>query len=404
MTRRTVLTGALATPLLAQTRLAPSSGKVFAYAGCYTTAERHARGDGIHVYRMDQQTGAWTHIQHVGNLVNPSFLILSRDQRFLYSVHGDERYATAFGVDPGSRLLTLLNRGETGGANGVHLAIDPGGRFMVVANYAAGSVAVLPVLPDGRLANQIQVVALQGEPGPNPKEQASSHPHHVVFDPSGRFVLVPDKGFDRVFVFRFDKATGKLSPSDPAWVKASAGAGPRHAAFHPSRPIAWVVNELASSVTTYDWDPKRGSLQPVQTLSTRPPDFQGENSAAEIAVSPEGRFVYCSNRGHDSVAIYAVHPKTGRLASAGWVPTQGKSPRFIGFDPSYRFLFATNEQSDTIVAFHVDSAAGGLTPAGQVIQNASPVTLAFASPGKSNITPAPHTKKIDVTPRAAPIP
>jgi 6-phosphogluconolactonase (cycloisomerase 2 family) len=373
VTRRTVLTGALATPLLAQT-----SGKVFAYAGCYTTAQRHGHGDGIHVYRMDQQTSAWTHIQHVGNLVNPSFLIVSRDQRFLYAVHGDEAYATAFAVDPVSGFLTLLNRAETGGANGVHLATDPSGRFMVVANYAAGSVAVLPVRPDGRLANQIQLIGLQGEPGPNPKEQTSGHPHHVVFDPSGRFVLVPDKGFDRLFVFRFDTASGKLSPAEPASAKASPGSGPRHAAFHPSRPIAWVVNELASSVTTYDWDPKHGSLKPVQTLPTLPPDFKGGNTAAEIAVAPAGRFVYCSNRGHDSIAIFSAHPKTGLLSSLEWVPTQGKTPRFIGFDPSYRFLYATNEQGDTIVAFRVDPVTGSLTPTGQVIQNASPVTVAFA--------------------------
>ena len=379
MTRRTVLTGALAAPVAAQTsKAAQTSGKVFAYAGCYTTGQRHAHGDGIHVYRMDRQTGAWSHIQHIGNLVNPSFLILSRDQRFLYSVHGDEAYATAFAVDPESGFLTFLNRAETGGANGVHLATDRSGRFMVVANYAAGSVAVLPVRQDGRLANQIQLIRLQGEPGPNPKEQASSHPHHIVFDPSGGFVLVPDKGFDRVFVFRFDAASGKLSAAEPAAAKARAGSGPRHAAFHPALPLAWVVNELASSVTTYDWDPRHGSLKPVQTLPTLPSGFSGDNTAAEIAVSPDGRFVYCSNRGHDSIAIYSAHPKTGRLSSVGWTPTQGQSPRFIAFDPSHRFLYAANERSDTIVAFRVDSVAGRLTPAGQVVKNASPVTVAFA--------------------------
>jgi 6-phosphogluconolactonase len=382
VTRRTIVTGALASPLLSQSRLSQSrlaqtSGKVFAYAGCYTTEQRQAHGDGIHVYLMDQQTGAWSHIQHVGDLVNPSFLILSRDQRFLYSVHGDEAYATAFAVDPGSGFLTLRNRADTGGVNGVHLAADPSGRFIVVANYAAGSVAVLPVRQDGGLGNQIQLIGLQGEPGPNPKEQASSHPHHIVFDPSGRFVLAPDKGFDRVFVFRFDAASGKLSPAEPAAVKARAGSGPRHAAFHPALPVAWVLNELASSVTTYDWDARHGSLKPVETLPTLPSGFSGPNTAAEIAVSRDGRFVYCSNRGHDSIAIYSAHPKTGRVSSVGWAPTQGAQPRFIGFDPSYRFLYAANERSDTIVAFRVDSATGRLTPTGQVVKNASPVTIAF---------------------------
>lgn len=373
MTRRTILTGALAAPLLAE-----AGEKVFAYAGCYTTQERRGHGDGIHVYTMDQQTGAWTHVQHVGNLVNPSFLVTSRDQRFVYSVHGDEAYATAFEVDRSSGHLTLLNQAKTGGTNGVHQAIDSTGRFMVVANYASGSVAVLPVRPDGRLADQVQLIPLEGKPGPNPQEQASSHPHHVVFGPSGRFVLVPDKGFDRVFVFRFDPATGKLSPAEPASVQAKAGAGPRHAAFHPTQPFAWVVNELASTVTTYDWDPHHGALKPVQTLPLTPPDFSGENTGAEIAVSPEGGFVYCSNRGHDSVAVYSVQPKTGRLSPVGWTPTHGKGPRFIGFDLSRRFLYATNERSDNIVALRVDSASGRLTPAGQEIHSASPVTVAFA--------------------------
>jgi len=376
VTRRAVLAGALVTPLLAQT-----AGKVYAYVGCYTTEQRHARGDGIHVYRMDTQTGAWSHLQHVGNLVNPSFLILSRDQRFLYSVHGDEAYATAFAVDRATGFLTMLNRADTGGGNGVHQAIDPSGRFMVVANYAAGSVAVLPVLADGRLADQTQLIPLPGEPGPNRREQASSHPHHVVFDPSGRFVLVPDKGLDRVFVFRFDAASGKLSPAEPGSVAARAGSAPRHAAFHPDRHTVWVVNELASSVTTYDWDPRHGTLRPVQILPTLPSDFTGDNTGAEIAVSPDGRFVYCSNRGHDSIAIYSANLKTGLLASVGWVPTQGKSPRFIGLDPSHRFLYATNEQSDNVVTYRVEAANGRLTPTGQVVKNASPVTVAFAGAG-----------------------
>jgi len=378
VTRRAVLAGALARPLLTQT-----AGKSYAYVGCYTTEQRHARGDGIHVYRMDQQTGAWSHIQHVGNLVNPSFLILSRDQRFLYSVHGDEAYATAFAVDQSTGFLTMLNRAETGGANGVHQAIDPSGRFMVVANYAAGSVAVLPVRADGTLANQTQLIALQGEAGPNRKEQASSHPHHVVFDLSGRFVLVPDKGLDRVFVFRFDAAGGNLSPAETGSVAARAGSAPRHAAFHPERPTAWVINELASSVTTYDWDPRHGTLRPVQILPTLPADFTGDNTGAEIAVSPDGRFVYCSNRGHDSIAIYSANPKTGLLDSVGWVSTQGKSPRFIGLDPSHRFLYASNEQSDTVVTYRVDAASGRLTPTGQVVKNASPVTVAFARAGSA---------------------
>ena len=268
LTRRDVpkaLFGAmLAAPLAAQSM----RGALYAYVGCYTTAQRNARGDGIHVYRIDRQTGAWTHVQRVGDLVNPSFLVMAADQRHLYSVHGDETYATAFSVDRATGFLKAVNRGETGGRNGVHQAIAQDGRFMVVANYGSGNVAVLPIRADGALADAMQVVVLPGQPGPHRIEQTSSHPHHVVFDPSGRWVIVPDKGLDRVFVFRFDAATGKLTPSDQGAVTARAGSGPRHAAFHPRLPVAWVVNEIASTITTYAWDGERGSLRPAQILPT----------------------------------------------------------------------------------------------------------------------------------------
>ena len=375
LTRRACLGGMLAAPLAA----APPRGALYAYVGCYTTAQRSARGDGIHVYRIHPETGAWTHVQHVGDLVNPSFLVMAADQRHLYSVHGDETYASSFSVDRETGFLQPLNRAETGGRNGVHQALAPGGRFMVVANYAAGSVAVLPVRPDGALSDAVQVVELPGQPGPHRIEQVSSHPHHVVFDPAGRWVIVPDKGLDRVFVFRFDAATGKLTPAAPGAVAARAGSGPRHAAFHPRLPVAWVVNELASTIATYSWDAGAGLLRPLQILSTLPPDYTGENTAAEIAVSAGGRFVYSSNRGHDSVAAFASDPRTGLLSPSGWTPSQGRTPRYIGFDPSYSFLCAANEQSDTVVTYRAAAATGRLAATGSPVHNLSPVSIAFAA-------------------------
>ena len=374
LTRRALVGGLLAAPLFPQS----VRGTLYAYVGCYTTAQRSARGDGIHVYRIDPRTGAWTHVQHVGDLVNPSFLVMAADQRHLYSVHGDETYATAFSVDRETGFLQSLNRAETGGRNGVHQAIDSAGRFMVVANYGAGNVAVLPIRPGGALADAVQVVALPGQPGPHRIEQAASHPHHVVFDPAGRSVIVPDKGLDRVFIFRFDAGTGKLTPTGQGAAVARAGSGPRHAAFHPRLPIAWVVNELASTVTTYSWDAERGSLRPLQILPTVPPDYTGESTAAEIAVSASGRFVYCSNRGHDSIAAFTSDPQTGLLTSAGWTPSQGRTPRYIGFDPSHTFLCATNEQSDTVVTYRADAGTGRLAVTGSPVHNASPVSIAFA--------------------------
>ena len=375
MTRRTLVGALSVAPLAAQS----ARTALYAYVGCYTTAQRSARGDGIHVYRVDPQTGAWTHAHRIADLVNPSFLVMSADQRHLYSVHGDETYATAFSVDRATGMLQFLNRAETGGRNGVHQAIDPSGRFLVVANYGSGSVAVLPIRPDGGLADAVQVVVLPGQPGPHRIEQTASHPHHVVFDPGGRSVIVPDKGLDRIFIFRFDAAAGQLTPTGQGAAIARAGSGPRHAAFHPQLPIAWVVNEIASTITTYLWDAERGSLRPAQILPTIPPDCTGENTAAEIAVSAGGRFVYCSNRGHDSIAAFRSDAHTGLLTSIGWTPSHGRTPRYIGFDGSHSFLCATNEQSDTVAIYRADAATGALTLTGSPVQNASPVSIAFGT-------------------------
>jgi len=355
----------------------PGAGAMFAYVGSFTTEKRKARGDGIHVYRADAATGAWTHVQHVGDLVNPSFLALSADRHFLYSVHGDETYATAFALDRSTGEAKVLNKAATGGSNGVHQAIDPSGKFMIVANYGSGSVAVLAIGADGALKDQHQLVPLPGEPGPHKVEQQSSHPHEIVFDPSGRFVLVPDKGLDRVFVFRFDRDSGRLAPTEQGSVKSRPGAGPRHLAFHPKLPIVWVLNELDSTVTTYNWDGERGALTPRQVITTLPTDFTGASTTAEIAVSADGGHIYCSNRGHDSVTTFAVD-RTGLLSPLAWDLTQGRSPRFIGLDPAGHFLYAANEQGDTIVTFRVDKSTGRFAPTGQVIKNASPVTIVFA--------------------------
>jgi 6-phosphogluconolactonase (cycloisomerase 2 family) len=351
---------------------------MFAYVGSFTTAKRKARGDGIHVYRVDPATAAWTHVQHIGDLTNPSYLVTSPDQSFLYAVHGDEDYATAFALDRETGHAKLVNRAATGGSNGVRQAIDPTGGHMVVANYASGTVAVLAIAPDGSLKDQHQLVQLRGEPGPHRIQQTGSEPHDIAFDPTGRFVLVPDKGLDRVFSFAFDAGTGRLTPTEAGSVKTRPGAGPRHLAFHPKLPIVWVLNELDSTATTYRWHAERGALTPVQVITTLPTDFTGYSTTAEIAVSADGRFVYGSNRGYDSVAIYRTSAAGGLLEPVGWQATQGARPRFICLDPEGRFLYAANENDDTIVTFRVDAGSGKLTPTGQVIANASPVTIAFA--------------------------
>jgi 6-phosphogluconolactonase len=382
ITRREALAGAgasvLATSAYAQLAVEPPStetGVAYAYVGSFTSAERKARGNGINVYKMDTGTGAWSHIQQVGELVNPSFLVLSKDQRALYSVHGDENHATAFAVDPQSGKLKLLGRADTGGKNGVRQALDPSGRFLIVANYASGTVGVLPVGEDGALRNQTQLVELKGTPGPHRVRQVSSHPHDIVFDPSGRFVVVPDLGLDRTFVFRFDPARGQLT--EASTVDGRPTSGPRHVAFHPARPVMWILNELDSTMTTCEWDGERGALRPVQVISTLRTGYTGNSTAAELAVAPSGAFVYASNRGGDDICVYAVDQGNGTLSPVEWVPTQGKGPRFIGLTPSGRLLYAANEVGDSVVTYRVDATSGKLTPTGQVVQTATPVTIVF---------------------------
>jgi 6-phosphogluconolactonase len=346
----------------------------FAYVGTYTTAARGARGTGIHVYRIDPASGGFTPIQHLGDLVNPSFLVTNADQTRLYAVHGDEEHATAFSLDRETGQATLLNVAVTGGRNGVRQDIDPTGRFMVVANYSTGTVAVMAINPDGSLADQHQLVTLTGEIGPNRHDQKASHPHDIRFDRSGRFVFVPDKGLDKTFVFRFD--AGQLTLVDA--VVARSGSAPRHVGLHPILPIVYVLNELDSTIVTYRWDDANGKMSPAQLLPTLPETFTGDNTTAEIAVSSDGRFVYCSNRAHASTAIFAADPATGLLRFIDCESTLGNWPRFIALHPSGRFLYATNERSDTIAIFHVDTVTGTLSPTGEIVEVASPCTIAFA--------------------------
>jgi len=350
---------------------------MFAYVGCYTSKERNGKGEGITVYRIDPATGQWSEVQVVRELVNPSWLTLDRQQRFLYAAHGDGGEATAFAIDRDGGRLSLLNRQPTDGRNGVRLGIDASNRFVVLANYSTGTVAVLPINPDGTLGRLTDLVTLEGKPGPHRTEQASAHPHDVVFDPRGRFIVVPDKGLDTTFVFRLDTTRGKLVPAEPASVASRPGAGPRHVDFHPSKPYLYQINELDSTLTTFKFDTERGELMPLQTITTLPPSFTGTSTTSEIAVAPSGRFVYGSNRGHDSIVIFAVDGGTGVLSPVGWESTQGRVPRFFALDPSGAFLYAANQNSDTIVAFSVDQATGRLKPTGQVVKTGSPSSIVF---------------------------
>jgi len=350
---------------------------MYAYVGSRTTRERNARGDGISVYAVDQDRGTLVLIQVVTGLINPSFLALNRVGDRLYAVHGDQRDVSVWTVDKATGKLTFLNRQSCEGANPVHLALDASERFLVVSNHISGTLAVLNIAEDGSLCGVHQLLALEGPAGPHRVEQPFSKPHFNLFDHSGKYVLVPDKGLDRVFSFRFDDGT--LHPAEQPFVVTREGAGPRHLALHPKAPFAYVVNELDSTVTTYGFDASTGGLQPLQILSSLPDTFTGNSRASEIEVDRSGRFVYASNRGYDSIAVFAIDPVSGLLNPVAFTPTEGRTPRFFTLTPNGRYLFALNEDSDTIVTMALDLQSGVPGTMGFSVSVGSPVCMVFSA-------------------------
>lgn len=355
---------------------APSPDAYFSYVGCRTSRERNARGDGISVYSVDAATGRWRLVQLLPGLLNPSFLALSTDKRFLYTVHGDSSEISSFTIDAATGQITPLNQQSTQGKNPVHLSLDPTGRFMVVCNHITSTLAVLPVGEDGALGPVCDLFELKGKIGPHRVEQPFSKPHEAVFAPDGRFIVVPDKGLDRIFTFALDPA-GKLVPAQPPSVQARETSGPRHVAFRPDGRFAYVVNELDSTVTSYGYDAANGALTPMQVIQTLPQGFTGDSRASEIEASADGRFIYASNRGYDSVAIFATDPATGWLTTVDIMRTRGKTPRFFALAPDGRFMFVAHEDSDTIAAFTVDQVTGRITATDDMVRTGSPVCIVF---------------------------
>jgi 6-phosphogluconolactonase len=356
-------------------------GTCFAYVGSRTTRERNARGDGINVYREDVESGGWTHLQLVTGLANPSYLAFDRTKQFLYAVHGDLSDISAHQVDPRTGKLTFISSAGTSGKNPVHLTVDPTNRFIVVANHISSTVVLLKRNADGSVGELADKVTLTGQIGPHRIEQPFAKPHQVEFEPSGKFIIVPDKGLDQVFTLRIDAAAGKLILVDAGTPRSRDGSGPRHVAFHPKGAFAYVVGELDSTVTAYRFDTGTGKLTPFQALTTLPDSFVGNSRASEIAVSRDGRFLYASNRGHDSIVSFSVNQSDGRLAPVGWTDSRGKTPRFFAFDPAQGFLFVANEDGDSIIPFRVDEQHGTLRSAGDGVRSGSPVCIVFATLG-----------------------
>jgi 6-phosphogluconolactonase len=355
---------------------------MFVYVGAYTESPLGS-ADGIAVFRFDADTGALHPVQTVAGVVNPSWLTLDGREQILFAVNEeDEGRVSSFARDAATGTLRPLNDQSTHGAAPCYVSLDPSGRYVLVANYSGGTVAVLPIAADGRLEAATCVIHHRGS-SIRP-EQEGPHPHMIRPSADGRFVLVTDLGTNQVLVYRLDTSTGQLAPNAQgmAVVSEHPGAGPRHFAFAPSGRTVYVINELDSTVTVYDYTPERGELHARQVVSTLPEGVDGPaigNACAHIAVSPDGRFVYGSNRGHDSIAIWEVEDANGTLRSVGHESTRGKAPRNFSLDQTGAWLLAANQETDTIVPFRRDPDSGRLTAAGPVTQTPSPVAILFSS-------------------------
>ncbi|MBZ5725583.1 MAG: lactonase family protein [Acidobacteriia bacterium] len=346
------------------------------YAGTYTNNGSR----GIYAFRFQTATGKLAPLGLAAQTPGPSFLAAHPNHRFLYAVNEPTNTVSAFAINPKSARLTLLNQAASRGAAPCHLALDRTGRWLAVANYGSGSVAVLPVGPDGKLGEAAAVVQHHGS-GPNPARQKGPHAHCVLFSSDNRFLLAADLGADKIFVYRFDAATGSLTANDPPSASVAPGAGVRHLAFHPNGKVLYAINELASTVTAFGYDALRGALDEMQTVSTLPEGFTGASTTAEIAVNAAGTFVYGSNRGHDSIALLAIDPQRFTLVPMDYAPTLGKTPRHFTLDPTGAYLLAANQDTGTIAVFRVHPHTGQLQPVGRAPTRVpSPVCVLFVAP------------------------
>jgi len=341
------------------------------YVGTYTGE----KSKGIYAFRMDKQ-GKLAPLGLVAETPSPSFLAVHPNNKYLYAVNEkNEGSVTAFSIDAKSGKLTQLNDQPSHGAGPCHLIVDETGKTVMSANYGAGSIAAYPIQKDGSLGEATAKIQHQGS-SVDQRRQKGPHAHHVTTDPANRYALVCDLGLDKVLIYKFDPAKSSLVANDPAFGALKPGAGPRHLAFHPKADFAYVNNEMNSTLTVFSFDKKRGALEELQTVSTLPGEVKG-NSTAEIEVHPSGKFVYVSNRGHDSIACYSIDQKTGKVTLIEHESTQGKTPRNFAIDPKGEFLLAENQGSHSIVVFRVDSKTGRLEATGEKTEVGSPVCIKF---------------------------
>lgn len=342
------------------------------FVGCRTTTARNACGTGIETYEW-LPDGTWRHAHSNPAGENPSYLAIDLDERYLHSVHGDGSSVSSYSIEADGQLK-LLGSQSTEGSNPVHLCFSPCQRWVVVANYATGSVVTMPVEGNGRLGRVTAKLQLPVAPGPHRTQQRGAHPHQVLFDPSGRWVCVPDKGCDAIHSIRFDATSGSLHRIHS--MATAPGSGPRHMIFDHTGRYAWAVLELSSQVLSLSFDPETGELRAFQRSSSVPDSFTGENTGAGITIDQAGEQLYVSNRGANSICVYAIARKTGLLTSPRWRDAGGKTPRFICCASSPNLgsvLLIANEDSHNILS--VDGTS--LTAGSVIARTGSPVCVVF---------------------------
>lgn len=367
--------------VLSLTMTAPASAESFrVYFGTYTGKD----SKGIYVATFDADTGKLGEPQLAGEMVNPSFVAIHPSKKFLYAVGEISDFegkktggVSAFAIDAASGKLTLLNQQSSEGAGPCHVVVDKTGKSILVANYGGGSCTSLPVAADGKLGKAASSIQHKGS-SVDKGRQEGPHAHSINLDPNNKFAFCADLGLDKILIYKFDPATSTLTPNDPPAGVVAPGSGPRHFAFHPTGKFAYVCNEMLSTITAFAYDAAKGGLTELHTLSTIPQPTPG-NSTAEIVVHPSGKFVYVSNRGHDSLAMYAIDQATGKLTSLGNAPVGGKTPRNFNIDPTGKWVLAANQSSNTVTVHTVDQATGKLTPTGQSIEVGAPVCVRFVS-------------------------
>jgi 6-phosphogluconolactonase len=346
------------------------------FVGTYTSG----KSEGIYSYLFDPVSGALRRMNSCKS-VNPSFVAIGRNYAHLYAVNeiGDflgkpSGFVSAYAIDRDGKLR-LLNEQATQGADPCHLSIDHKNRTLLVANYTGGNISVFPIRSDGTLG---MVSEVKQHEGSGPKEQQKGpHAHCIIFDRHQRHALAADLGIDKVMIYRFDRATGKLTPGKQPFADLQPGAGPRHLTFHPGGKYLYVINELNSTMTAFKYDERDGTLTHIDTVSTLPSDFSGVSYCADVHVSPSGKFLYGSNRGHNSIVVFAIDVRTGKLTPVEHVSTEGNWPRNFAIDPSGKFLLVANQRSDNVVVFSIDEHTGRLKPTGHVEEIPSPVCIKF---------------------------